>query len=300
MGKASRRKRQEADKSGQVVRAVPAPYVARPFAGLPGEADWVAMREIVPSATATVGLLGGAVGVPQNAPRQVTVCTILPMACPALRRTDGEIFLALQTVNASGDASRDLAQALLAALALEPGSAVENLPPATVETPRLQDLLDLLVPFEVTVRDDFDFWVAPDADLPADGRASLAEAKEVIIPTCRLTGVDSAYWCRVGDRTHIRWLLAHDEDAATNALARLHARGADLLGDGTRLLGAFRAGGLLCPVWDLDPALDAADYEEPVARLAEELARALDEDGPLTADERRAKNGLLSRQLTLR
>ncbi|GAB78664.1 hypothetical protein SAMN05421595_2318 [Austwickia chelonae] len=300
MGKASRKKRQEAERNGRAVKAAPAPYVARPFAGLPGEADWVALREIVPSATATVALAAGAPGVPDGAPRQVTVCTILPMACPALRRTDGEVFLALQTVNASGDASRDLAQALLAAVASEPGSAVENLPSATADTPRLQDLLDLSVPFEVTVRDDFDFWVAPDADLPADGRASLAEAKEAIIPTRRLSGVDAAYWCRVGERTHIRWLLTYDEDAATNALARLHARGADLLGEGTRLLGAFRAGGLLCPVWDLDPSLDASAYEGPMERLAGDLARALAEDGPLSVEERRAKNGLLSRQLTLR
>src|SRR5690349_7319661 len=51
--------------------------VRRPFEGLPGECDWVAMREIVPAATATVSLVGDAAG------RPTTVATILPMAWPA-------------------------------------------------------------------------------------------------------------------------------------------------------------------------------------------------------------------------
>ena len=37
----------------------PAPYVARTFAGLPGECDWVALREIVPAATAPLTLADG-------------------------------------------------------------------------------------------------------------------------------------------------------------------------------------------------------------------------------------------------
>ena len=50
MGKASRRKKTD----GGRVKVAPAPYVARPFAGLPGETDWVAAHEIVPAATATL------------------------------------------------------------------------------------------------------------------------------------------------------------------------------------------------------------------------------------------------------
>ena len=72
------------------------------------------------------------------------------------------------------------------------------------------------------------------------------------------------------------------------------------LGEGTRLLGAFRACGLLVPVWDLDPALAAADYEDAVARLAVRLDEALTHTGALSAAERRARSGLLSRQVTLR
>jgi hypothetical protein len=51
MGKASRR-RKGADQGSRAPRVEPAPFVPRPFEGLPGETDWVAMREILPAATA--------------------------------------------------------------------------------------------------------------------------------------------------------------------------------------------------------------------------------------------------------
>lgn len=307
MGKASRKKRQTA--AGQAVdggasggtgtRPAPAPYVVRPFADLPGETNWVAMREIVPAATAPLTLRADLPGVPPDAPCDVTLCTVLPMAWPGLRRADGQAMVALQTVQSGGDPSRDVAQALLAVLAAEPGTPVSGLPPATADTPRLQDLVENDAPLTVTVHEDFSFWIAPDTTLEADAKASLQEANAAIIPTVKMAAADSAYWCRVGERTHIRWILPHDEDVATNALARLHAAGADTLGDGTRLLGAFRAAGLLCPVWDLDPAQDAAAYERPLATLVAAMDAALP-DAPLSAEERRARNGLLSRQLTLR
>ena len=51
MGKASRKKRQSEAKDPAQERA---PYVARPFEGLARETDWVAMREILPAATAPI------------------------------------------------------------------------------------------------------------------------------------------------------------------------------------------------------------------------------------------------------
>ena len=99
--------------------------VRRPFAGLPGETDWVALREIVPSATAPLTLK------PEYAEplegRTVTLATVLPLAWPALVRTDGPVYLGLQTSTSGGDASRDIADALLRAVASEPGTPV---PPA--------------------------------------------------------------------------------------------------------------------------------------------------------------------------
>jgi hypothetical protein len=121
-----------------------------------------------------------------------------------------------------------------------------------------------------------------------------------VVPTVALTSLPSAYWVRIGERAHIRLVLPDDEDAATDALARLHAAGDDTLGGDTRLLGAFRACGLLVPVWDLDPELEAADHETELAAWGERYAVALASDASLTADERRARSGLLSRQVTLR
>ena len=106
-----------------------------------------------------------------------------------------------------------------------------------------------------------------------------------------MAALPSAYWVRIGERTHIRLVLPDDEDAATDALARLHAAGEDGLGGDTRLLGAFRACGLLVPVWDLDPELEAADHEDELAAWGERYAAALASDAPLTAEERRARVG---------
>jgi hypothetical protein len=302
MGKASRRRTAGSDTvRGTRTRdlsARPAPFVARPFEGLNGETDWVAMREVVPSATATVTFKVGAVDA--TAPQTATVATVLPLAWAGLRRADGAVMVGLQSGSNSGDASRDVAQVLLATAAAEVGIPLPSVPHATAATPRLQDVLDPAVPFEVTVHEGFDFWVPDTGDLDDDGKESLERANAAAIPTTKLASAPSAYWCRIGERTHLRWVLPHQEDAATDALARLYAASATSLGEGTRLLGAFRACGLLVPVWDLDPSLEGADYEHPVAQMADRLAEALARSVALTTEERRARSGLLSRQITLR
>ena len=274
------------------------PFVARPFEGLAGETDWVAMREVVPAATATVNFAVGAVAA--DGPQTATVATVLPMAWSGLRRTDGVVMVGLQSASSGGDASRDVAQVLLATAAADVGTPLPAAPPATAATPRLQDVLDPATPFEVTMHEGFNFWVPEIGDLDEAGLESMERANAAVIPTTKLESAPSAYWCRIGERTHLRWVLPHDEDAATDALSRLHAASATSLGEGTRLLGAFRACGLLVPVWDLDPSLAGADYEDAVAKLAVRLDDALAQHGDLSAEERRARSGLLSRQVTLR
>ncbi len=296
MGKASRRKKAQGEQGGKV-KVAPAPYVARPFEGLPGETDWVAAHEIIPSATATLTLTGE--GVPEGSPKTVTLATVLPMAWAALHRADGEVFVASQSGSSSGDASRDLAAALLAALEVEPGSPVPSAPRATADTPRLQDLLDTDAPFELEVHQGFDFWVGDD-DLDEAGRESLDRANETVVPTRPMSSAPSAYWCQIGERTYIRWILGDDEDAATTALARLAAAGESELGAGNKLLGAFRAGGLLVPVWEVPADTEAAEHEDELAAMQERYRAALAQDEPLTPDERRARAGLTSRQVTLR
>lgn len=296
MGKASRRKKAQGEQGGKV-KVAPAPYVARPFEGLAGETDWVAAHEIIPAATATLTLTGE--GVPEGSPQTVTLATVLPMAWAALHRADGEVFVASQSGSSSGDASRDLAAALLAALEVEPGSPVPSAPRATADTPRLQDLLDTDAPFELKVHDGFDFWVGDD-DLDEAGRESLDRANETVVPTRPMSSATSAYWCQIGERTFIRWILGDDEDAATTALARLSAAGESELGASNKLLGAFRAGGLLVPVWEVPADTEAADHEDELAAMQERYRAALAQDEPLTPDERRARAGLTSRQVTLR
>jgi hypothetical protein len=82
-------------------------------------------------------------------------------------------------------------------------------------------------------------------------------------------------------------------------LARLSASGTLKLGPDTKFAGMFRAHSLLVPVWDLpsDPA--STMWEEPFAELVGRYQSAL-VDEPLTPEERRAKQGLLGRQLSLR
>jgi hypothetical protein len=270
----------------------PAPtYVARPFAGLAGEADVIAMREIVPAATAPVTLREG--------DRTVVLCSLLPGAAPALVRQDGTIWLGLQVQHSFGDPSRDLGAVLEKALDAEPGDVV-GLTTAPGEGNRLQDLItdDGL---EVTVHDGFDFWVA-DVDDPTGAiAASLEAANAAAHPSVRLESVEAAYWTDVTTTEHLRGVRPHDdEEQLLTGLARLHAAGKDSLVEGSRLVGMFRTQGVLVPVWDLPLGTGAEVLEKPAAAFAEDLAAAVADDSPLTPEERSARSGLANRQLTIR
>ncbi|GAB3598007.1 DUF5926 family protein [Angustibacter peucedani] len=287
-------------------RVVAEATTGRPFEGLPGEADWVALREVVPAATATVRLApsaqrpaSGAGDDADPGVTEITVATVLPLAWPALRRADGHVFVGLQTGGGSGDPSRDVGTALHAAVQADPGSPV-TLTDLEDGGPRLQDLVAPDATFEVTVHDGFDFWVEGGDELDPSVRESLEHANAAVIPTVRLSGVEAAYWCKIGDRTHLRWVLPQAEDDLLDGLARLHAAGESSLGEGTRYVGAFRAHGLLVPVWDLPEDATPEDVEEPAAQFAARLEAALAVTEPLSYDERRARAGVVSRQLTLR
>jgi hypothetical protein len=53
-------------------------------------------------------------------------------------------------------------------------------------------------------------------------------------------------------------------------------------------------------VWDLPADTPAEDWIEPAREFQTRLEQALTVTEPLTSDERRARAGLLSRQITLR
>ncbi len=264
-------------------------FVARPFQGRVDETEWVALREIVPSATAPLRLKGSAV--------PVTLSTVLPLAWPGMVGPDGGRFLGLQVASRSGDASRDLAAVLEQVLVAGPGTSVAPLD-LPGPGPRLQDLLEE-EPLDVTVHAGFDHWLEGVEDEDGSIAASMERANSSVVPTARLTSVPSAYWCRMRDRSHLRWVLPEDEEPALDALARMSVKGGLSLGDGTRYVGSFRAHGLLVPVWDLPLEAEADSVEVPAAAFRARLDEALT-GGVLTAEERRARAGLLNRQVTLR
>jgi hypothetical protein len=271
-------------------------FVPRPFAGMTDEAEWIALRELIPAATAPLRLAPDLVE--QYGDRPVTLATVLPMAWPAMTKPDGRVFIGLQRHVQSGDVSRDLAVAVLRALETEPGATV-GVPALPGEGPRLQDVL-VDGPLEVTLHDTYEFWLDPGATEDPNVKASLERANAAIYPTVRLAAAPAAYWCRMPDKAHVRWVLPQDEDAALDALSRLSAAGDLLLGAGTRFAGMFRAHGLLVPVWDVPGEHEAGDWEAPVAEFAKRYAEALAVTEPATAAERRARQGLLGRQFTLR
>jgi hypothetical protein len=271
-------------------------FVPRPFAGLADEAEWIALRELVPAATAPLRPVPSLIE--QFGERPITLATVLPMAWPAMTKPDGRVFIGLQRHVQSGDVSRDLAVALICALETKPGETV-GVPALPGPGPRLQDVL-VDGALDITLHSGFEFWIDDDSTEDATVKASLERANAEIYPTERLAAVPAAYWCRVPDKAHVRWVLPDDEDAALAALSRLAAGGGLLLGDGTKFAGMFRAHGRLVPVWDLPTAAEAQHWEQPLAGFAKRYAEALAAPEPLTPAERRSRQGLLGRQLTLR
>lgn len=266
----------------------PLTFVRRPFEGLPSECDVIALRELVPAATAPLTL--------KESDRTVQLCTLLPGAAPALVRESGEIWLGLQVQHHFGDPSRDLGAVLLKALDAEEGVVGLTAPPG--DGPRLQDLVtgDELT---VTVHDGFGYWLA-DVDESPEATAALEQANGAANPTSRLASVDAAYWTNVGTKEHLRWVMPEPEDELLNALARLHAAGKDVIADGSRFVGMFRAHGLLAPVWDLPVGTGAEAVEDSAAQFKSDLDAALADDSPLTSEERSARSGLANRQVTIR
>lgn len=263
-------------------------FVSRPFEGLASERDLVALREFVPAATAplTVG------------DRSVLLATLLPMAAPAMVRDSGELWLGLQVRHGFGDPARDLGAVLEKALAAdEPGIVGLVDPPGA--GPRLQDLM-ADEPLTITVHDGFQFWLADVTERDEETVAALEQADLAASPTARVASVEAAYWTSVGPKEHLRWVLDHPERLLLDALARLHAAGADGIAEGSKLVGMFRANGLVAPVWDLPVGTGAAVLEEPLAELEQRLLEALADDSDLTSEQRAARSELSNKQVTLR
>ena len=276
--------------------------VTRPFHGLAAECDLVALREFVPSATAPLPL--AASSAPDG--RDITLATVLPMAAAGMVRADGSILVGLQVQTRSGDLSRDLGRAVRWAQQTKPGEVLPVVDASTAggEEVRLQDLVIADALLDITLHRDFGWWI-PDDELPAVVVAqSQQRANAVIMPTEPVTGegVHAAYWMDAGDKAHIRWVRPEPEEQLLAALARLSARDELGLGEGSRYAGSFRAHGMLVPVWDLDKKRHTREWVPGAEAFASRLTDALAslDTSPLTDTERRARNGLRGRQVTLR
>ncbi|HEX4225991.1 MAG TPA: DUF5926 family protein, partial [Pseudonocardiaceae bacterium] len=279
----------------------PEMVVARPFGGLAAECELVALREFVPSATAALPLLG-------SPAREVTLATVLPVAAAALVRSDGRAFVGMQVQVHSNDVGRDVARSIRWALTAEPGDVLDVLPADDTDPTEAEQLIDLLDPtaqLTPELHPDFSWWMPADSSEPTGEVAlSLERANAAILPTDRLRGtnVAAAYWVDAGQKAHLRWVRPEPEDQLLTAMARLSARGELDLGEGSRFAGSFRAHGVLVPVWDLDREMHAREWDEPASALGERLDKALAslESEPITEAERRARDGLRGRQVTLR
>ncbi len=251
------------------------------------------MRQLIPAATMNATTTAEHGSVP------VVLATILPMAWPAVRRSDGSVILGVQASVPGGDLSRGLGQALVQALALEPGNAVTTID-LSEDSPRLQDVLDLSGAFEISVEETFDFWLDPGADRTEHIEQALTQANESIMQTRPVAGLPHAYWVDAGPKEHLRWVLDADEDRVIDAVARLHARRESGVGEGTRYVGSFRAEGLAIPVWDLPKGFGVEGVEKEAEAFRARFEEALASQEPLTAMERRARGGIVARQVTLR
>ncbi|MDP9779348.1 hypothetical protein J2S58_002971 [Nakamurella flavida] len=281
--------------------------VSRPFAGLAAETELIALREFVPSATAPLTLRAAAASADDAAAPDgagtlptpsVTLATVLPGAAAALTRSDGSVLLGLQVQTHSGDLARDLATALEWALAAEPSSVLAVVGRATLG-PRWADLV-VDEPLQVTVHEDFGWWLESDPEPGSEVAASLERANGAVMPSAKIADLPGAYWVDTGDKAHLRWVRPEDEQTLMAALARVAAAGELDLGEGTRYVGSFRAHGCLVPVWDLDRDAHPSEWTEPVRAFAARLEVALASDEPLTDAQRRARDGILGRQFTLR
>lgn len=271
----------------------PPVFVKRPFEGLAAEGDLIALRELVPAATAPLTLKEG--------DREVVLATLLPGAAPAYVDADGRVVLALQVLHSFGDPSRDLGAVLVQALeyAEQGETGTVGLTSDPGEGPRLQDLV-VDEALDVTVHDSFGYW----ADLIGDETGAVASAAEQadaqMTPSRKLTGVPAAYWADVHTKEHLRWVMPEPEDELLDALARLHAAGEDQVAEGSKLVGMFRAHGLLTPVWDLPAGTGAEVLEEGAAAFRERLDAALATTEPLTTEQRSVRSALAGRQVTIR
>lgn len=269
--------------------------VNRPFEGLACEGQLVMLAEFLASATAQLPLAKKQSVVPPKV--TVTATTLLPNAFRGVRADEKSLYVGLQNTFNSGDRSRDAADAIDILAEAEPQDYADC--QSSVEPGlRLQDLMDPAAFLDVRVHQDFGWWHETGV---ADGFEveDLSDLDSSVIAADPVKGQPSAYLVHLPQRPQIRLALPYAEDASTDAYARLVAAGRETLGHGTKLLGNFRAHGILVAVWDIATE-DCAAMTEPVAEFIGRFTGALSLDAPLTSEERRARQAVVAKHVTVR
>lgn len=267
----------------------------RPFAGFDAEADLVAIREFAPAVTVPVTVAG--------AERTIKICTVLPGGVAALTRAadqGGDALVALQTQARTNDGAADLSRALAWASDAEAG---QQLAAATDgEAAPLADVLTGVDLENMVVHQDFEWWLPEGIERTPMIEQNLAVANDALLPSYRLDvkASGAVWWIDPGERAHIRWIRQEAEKPLLDALARIHAADNLSLGEGTKFAGVFRADGLLVPVWDLDNTKPYDHWVSAIEAADKRIAEALASDAPLTAEERKSRETIVSRQVTLR
>lgn len=278
----------------------------RPYDGFAMEASLIALQEFVPSAYFEAEVAG--------AERPVRIVTVLPGAVSAIVRDEGEGtgaaagvgFVALQSQRRGDNPNRDLAYALNWVKNAKPGESLE-VGVADGTEPALTDLLDKSMEAPITVAQDFNWWLTEEQQNNPQVVATLQQANDSVLPSDKVAADISgeAWWINPSEKAHIRWVRQEKEAELLNALARLHAAGELHLGEGSKFAGVFRTHGVLVPVWDLDNSKDPDDWAEGLEALDKKLAEKLaaEADGSaaeLTGDEHKAKQTIVSREVTIR
>lgn len=265
----------------------------RPFHTTGCECDLIAMREFVASASFDITVDG----------ETVRVCTILPGAVSAHRlpaESDGLRMVGIQSPQPSNNPARDLAAAIRWVLDAAPGDVLQHAT-ATADTPNLSTYIPADFTPDITVYDDFNWWVPDTDNLNPQVAQSLNAANDAMMVSRRLTATTgAAWWIDTREKAHVRWVRPENEDDLFTALVHVHAAGHLTLGEGSRYAGMFRAYGVLVPVFDVDRTQPAEYWQDALDTLGTKLDVALATSDPLTASERNSRNLLNSRQITIR
>jgi hypothetical protein len=266
-------------------------FIARPFEGVNGEAELLALSELLASATAEVKVQKEI-----DPSIRVTFCTLLPGSAAAFRAAADSIVVGLQTTVHSPDRSADIAGAILTAAQASVGEFVAATPVASTAL-RLQDLLDPGTPVVAAVHNTFNWWRDHDV-ISGEDEEMLADMNASFVPATRIAA--AAYFLPSPERPQVRMVLPDDEVAGTDAFARLVASGGDSLADGSRWLGNFRTCGLLAPVWDVPQSWDSDQAQTALSAFLERYEQVRGDTTPLTSQQRQARAAVVGKFVTVR